>query len=70
MKVVLLAKALKDTKKSELLGRLGAYAQEGNDLYLEGTQANIPRKVQQWIDNPNSKPISWLHRMAGTGKYM
>ena len=55
------AKALKDTKKSELLGRLGAitnaafdaYAQEGNDLCLEGTQVNILMKIQLLIDNPN-----------------
>ena len=39
-----------------------------NDYCLPGTRIGTLQAIQDWIEDPNAKPILWLHGFAGTGK--
>jgi hypothetical protein len=50
--------------------KFDSYQEEKKDerQCLKGTRENLQERIRQWVDDPNSKSIFWLHGMAGTGK--
>ncbi|KAJ4030296.1 hypothetical protein NW756_010176 [Fusarium oxysporum] len=43
-------------------------AEEHNPTCLPNTREELLKKIDRWIDDPQSKTIFWLNGMAGTGK--
>ncbi|KAI1470150.1 WD40 repeat-like protein [Daldinia caldariorum] len=43
-------------------------SESGRRCCTPQTQLKILSHVQEWVESPTSKPILWLHGMAGTGK--
>ena len=37
-------------------------------LCFKGTRVTVINTITNWINNPNSPPVFWLHGLAGTGK--
>ncbi|KAK2122159.1 hypothetical protein NOF04DRAFT_1337457 [Fusarium oxysporum II5] len=45
-----------------------SHGEEHNPTCLQNTRVELLKNINNWIDDPNSKPIYWLNGMAGTGK--
>ncbi|KAJ0425222.1 hypothetical protein BJY00DRAFT_308549 [Aspergillus carlsbadensis] len=50
------------------LARFGSIDVKNGPRCLKGTRASILSKIQSWCQDPDAKPIIWVHGMAGTGK--
>ncbi|KAL4907027.1 hypothetical protein BDW74DRAFT_176626 [Aspergillus multicolor] len=67
---------VKSSKEDQLLNKLpfaagatfGSREGEHESLCLQGTQMDTLTKIRNWCEDPEGKPILWLHGMAGTGK--
>ncbi len=45
-----------------------SHVEEHNTRCLANTRVELQRKIKEWTNDGNGKPIFWLNGMAGTGK--